>query len=150
MNGPDIDTGRPFRLPRDIAELGIAGIEPAVDQPARALMRQRQYGEKAFALWGCNIEPVSPCDRPKRIRIMIGDRLEHLVRCQAGNILARSIHQRGDARGIDREDDRTPCQLQRGHPVERVRRRSALRGASAGGFAQKFEVERGHDVVSWL
>src|SRR5450631_4806388 len=32
VNSPDVDTGRPLRLPRDEAELGVAGIEPAVDE----------------------------------------------------------------------------------------------------------------------
>src|SRR5229473_6240728 len=118
VDRPDVDTGRSFRLPRDVAELGVAGIEPAVDQPARAFVRQRQYGEKAVALGGGNIEPVPFCDRPERIRVMICDGLKHVVRCQAGNILSRFIHQRGDAFRIDREDYGTSCELQRGHPVE--------------------------------
>ena len=135
VNGPDIDAGGPFRLTSDIAKLWHLGIEPAIDQPPGAFMRQRQHGKEAVSLEAGDIEPVALGDRPERIGVMIGDRLEHLVRREAGNILARRIDKRCDTCGIDVEDHRAFSELQRGHPVERERRGPIWRGSPAGGFA---------------
>ena len=122
VNRPDIDAGRPLRLPRDVAKIGIARIEPAVDQPARAFVRQRQHREEAFALGCGDIELVAPGDRPERIRIMVGNRLERSVGGQARNVLSRRVHQRRDAGGVDGKNHRASGQLQHGHLVERTGR----------------------------
>src|SRR3954465_14584699 len=58
VNGPDIDAGRTLRLPRDIAEFRVLGVEPAVDQPAHAFMVKGQRREEALALGVVDVETI--------------------------------------------------------------------------------------------
>ena len=55
-------------------------------------------------------------------------------RLSVSDILPRSVHQRRNAGRVDGKNHRASRDLQVGHPVERVRRTSALR-RSAGGLS---------------
>src|ERR1700736_1043058 len=103
MDRPDIDSRGPLRLPGDEGKIGLARIKTAVDEPAHAFMRQRQHREKSLARGSSDVEMILLRDRPERVRIMIGNRLEHLVRGQAGYVLPGLVHQGGDTRRVDRE-----------------------------------------------
>ena len=118
MDRPDIDSRGPLRLPGDERNIGLARIKTAVDEPAPAFVRQRQHREKSLAPGSGDIEMIFLRDRPERVRIMIGDRLEHLVRSQAGDVLPGLVHQGRDTRRVDGENDDPLRQLQSGHPVE--------------------------------
>ena len=120
----------------------IARIETAVDEPSRALMRQRQHRKEALAFWCGNIELVLARNRPERIRVMIGDGLNDPVGGQARDVFARGVHQRSDAAGIHGENHGAPCQLQHGHLIERAG--GSRRDTFSARFPDKIEVKRGH------
>src|SRR6266700_5437434 len=115
MDGPDVNTGRPFRLSRNVLQLRLLGVEPSVDQPARAFVGERKGGQKAFASRRHDIETIAPCDRPEDIGIMIDYGEDRLVRRQAGDVLSRRINEGFDSRRVDGKNHSASSEFERGH-----------------------------------
>ena len=146
MDGPDIDSRGPLRLPRHEGHIGIARIEAAVEQPARTFVRQRQHRQETLARRRGDVEIVFPCDGPEGVRVVVRHRLNDSIGGQAGDVFPCGVHQGGNAGGIDGKNHRPPGHLHDGHLIQRTR--GSRCGTSPRGFANEIEVKRGHHSFS--